>query len=518
MSWRTALFGGLLIAGVVLTARPAAAGDAVDARSAGISPWYTITDLGTLGGSVSVALAVNDLGQVVGGADRVDGLRLAFLWENGVMTYLGNLAPGQTSTEAWDINDNGQIVGFAGLNAFIWENGTMTALGHLSGPAGNTAAFGINNAGQVVGISGLAVAINHAFLWENGVMTDLGTLGGMRSIAWDINSAGQVCGASFSPTGEHAFLWENGVMTDLTTPGAPGSGFSQAFGINEAGQVVGWNGQTALLWENGDTIDIGALAGLPDSDGRAINDAGIVLISGYLFDLATEELALLADLIPCDSGWTALMPRDLNNAGQVVGVGTINGRRHAFLMTPLDEQPPPRPDCQPNGIEDVCEFFDGTAPDCNANGVPDECDVRDLTSADCNGNDVPDECDIASGPSDDCNSNGIPDECDPDCNGNVVADDCEPDSDSDGTIDDCDGCPFDSTKTSPGVCGCGSPDDDADGDGVLNCDDRCPGVDDAVFGPDCEPEIPTLSGWGVAVLALTLLVGGKLRCGRRERA
>jgi hypothetical protein len=48
------------------------------------------------------------------------------------------------------------------------------------------------------------------------------------------------------------------------------------------------------------------------------------------------------------------------------------------------------------------------------------------------------------------------------------------DTDGDGTIDCLDGCPTDAMKTSPGICGCGTPDADSDGDGTANCIDACP--------------------------------------------
>lgn len=48
-----------------------------------------------------------------------------------------------------------------------------------------------------------------------------------------------------------------------------------------------------------------------------------------------------------------------------------------------------------------------------------------------------------------------------------------PDEDSDGLPDQCDGCPTDATKTEPGQCGCGQPETDTDGDGVLDCIDNC---------------------------------------------
>ena len=91
-----------------------------------------------------------------------------------------------------------------------------------------------------------------------------------------------------------------------------------------------------------------------------------------------------------------------------------------------------------------------------------------------------------------------------------------PDADGDGLRDECDGCPADSNKIEPGICGCGVDDTaDLDDDGVPDCMDRCPGVDDAVFAPHCESAIPTTSQWGLIVLTLLLLAGGKIYFGIR---
>src|SRR2546427_12748595 len=77
-----------------------------------------------------------------------------------------------------------------------------------------------------------------AFLWQGGTMTDLGGLPGYQfSIAWGINDAGQVVGSSTGADGmTHAVLWEAGVVRDL---GNLGGRATIASGINDAGQAVG---------------------------------------------------------------------------------------------------------------------------------------------------------------------------------------------------------------------------------------------------------------------------------------
>ncbi|UCE60735.1 MAG: IPTL-CTERM sorting domain-containing protein [Phycisphaerales bacterium] len=168
-------------------------------------------------------------------------------------------------------------------------------------------------------------------------------------------------------------------------------------------------------------------------------------------------------------------------------------------------------DCNGNTVPDDCDLLDGTSPDCNSNAIPDECET------DCNANGTPDDCDLTSGASGDCNFSGVPDECEPDGDGDGVIDECDPcpldrpdDVDGDGVCNSDDECLFDPNKITPGQCGCGTPDDDHDGDTVPDCLDQCPGADDSAFAPGCATAIPTLSEWGLLVLSLFLLTAGKL--------
>ncbi len=75
-----------------------------------------ITTLGSLGGTKTFAHALNNTGTIVGSSCITGNTAMhAFLYENGMMTDLNTLIPqdsGWTLVEAYDINDDGAIVGY----------------------------------------------------------------------------------------------------------------------------------------------------------------------------------------------------------------------------------------------------------------------------------------------------------------------------------------------------------------------------------------------------------------------
>src|SRR5689334_6854407 len=72
---------------------------------------YTVTDLGTLGGTFSVAFAINNKGQIAGTATLPnDTAARAFLWRRGVMKDLGTLG-GPNSTGMFPLNESGEVPG-----------------------------------------------------------------------------------------------------------------------------------------------------------------------------------------------------------------------------------------------------------------------------------------------------------------------------------------------------------------------------------------------------------------------
>jgi probable HAF family extracellular repeat protein len=83
----------------------------LNGRAVRWTPAQGILDLGTLGGTLSRAYAINASGQVAGASTTATGATHAFLWTPGQgMQDLGTLGGGPSST-ARGINDQGQVVG-----------------------------------------------------------------------------------------------------------------------------------------------------------------------------------------------------------------------------------------------------------------------------------------------------------------------------------------------------------------------------------------------------------------------
>jgi probable HAF family extracellular repeat protein len=261
-----------------------------------------------------------------------------FVWEGGPMRELPTL--GGNHGFAAGINSAGHIVGWAEtpvhdetcseqsaqklqFRAVLWDpkdgsNGKIKARELRPYPGDATsAATAINDNGQAVGISGdcdQAVgrySAKHAVLWEkNGKVVEIPNLGGTTwHTGMDINLAGDVVGFSNpdEPGDEigdfiaRAFFWPYGgtIAKDLGT--LEGDAFSQAFAINAQRQVVGVSfggaaGSRAFIWEGEKMIDLNKLVDIePDvlQSAQDINDAG--QITGRVRDAATGEvLAFIA--------------------------------------------------------------------------------------------------------------------------------------------------------------------------------------------------------------------------------
>ena len=170
-------------------------------------------------------------------------------------------------------------------------------------------------------------------------LTDLGTLRLGSARVHDINSLGQVVGASGAPhgSGTRAFFWSRKTgMIDLAA--LPGGDYSVASAINDSGQVVGTsnsqNGMHAFLWTAANGLQrLPVLSGTNSTSAYAINGAGqIAGASGSHATLWNRNTA--AGNIPKDLGtlggaWSEA--HGISSHGQVVGVSDTSSGPHAFL-------------------------------------------------------------------------------------------------------------------------------------------------------------------------------------------
>lgn len=294
---------------------------------------YSITDLGTLGGTFSEAVSVNNSGLLSGSSTLAGGTTHAVLWQKGLITDIGTPGLGgpNSNSRAFDANERGQAVGpaetstpdpngedFCGFGthfacpSFVWQNGVMTPLRALGG--NNSFVLAINNRGQVAGVaenntpdSSCAAPFQvrdfEAAIWgpEPGGIQELQPLAGdfVGEALW-INDEGQAVGSSGScantvlpplAAGPHAVLWENGSVTDLGNLGGTclvlcGSAMLGPFGntalyINNQGQVVGLSAVPgdatfhAFLWTKETGMqDLLTLPGDVASVGLGINEKG----------------------------------------------------------------------------------------------------------------------------------------------------------------------------------------------------------------------------------------------------
>ncbi len=331
--------------------------------------FYSVTDLGALGGSRGMAYGINDHEQIVGAAQTSLGYDHAFLFDGGRMIDLGTM--GGSNSWAYGINAMGWMAGAAELpmtnpHAFLCTNAlmkpVMVDLGTLGGRS--SAARMLDPHGDIVGWAATTNGSHHAFFMTNslmGDMMDLGTAGGTNSEADCINSNRTVVGyAGMSDGGVEPIMSTNAVYGSgsMTTRGMGGMGASggQSWFVNNLGQTAGQaqmsgGNQHAFVSGSGGmmgrmNVDLGTLGGT-NSIAYGLTDAGTVVGTAQLANGAMHAFMVtnalggmlrmmdLNGMIPTNSGWELGAARGMNAAGQIVGWGMHGGHTNAFLLTPV---------------------------------------------------------------------------------------------------------------------------------------------------------------------------------------
>lgn len=341
-------------------AAPCFAAPATGGQSA--SPRYEVVDLGVIERlAVDITPGLSRSGNIV-------------TWHrDAAQTFTGLLRMGSTERTlvppkgyqngfAYSVNDRGNAVGWSNttlnpvdsasvVHATLFSRRGAIDLGTLGGR--RSRAYAINEHDVVVGVSELSDGTQHAFHYA-GTMEPLDTLsGGTYSIAFDINSAGVIAGASSLPTTSekprvHAVLWLNGVPQDLGALEEAGN--SVAYAVNDHGDVTGVSDrdgeETVFLYQQGRMRDLHIRG-----HAFAINNARDIVGTleppergrphGFLWHQGVvRELnsLLIAATYQIEVAYR------INDRGQILcsGVGqsgTGQGNLHALLLKPIGNSP-----------------------------------------------------------------------------------------------------------------------------------------------------------------------------------
>ena len=310
---------------------------------------FTLTDLGTFGGTWSAANAINSNGQVVGTFGSASD-QFCFSWQQGskTLTFADETSPRFCDARAVDFD--GTIAGgmktpntFSRVGAFRRDpNGQITIVSHQR----NADSWGLGVAkGTVVGLSA-----NQAVKWDSaGIATTLVNAPYGYAQANGINSMGQIVG--FTQQGSGSFLswvWQNGSLTNL--PEFVPTWGTNAWAINDHGVVVGGGTQTyaggicVAIWYGGAPTNLGCgpwgLAISSDNwvvgGGRIWNwcTSGCARLSVPDFSCSLTDLNTLLD--SSGAGWVVMTATGINDKHQIVGWGKSprDGQNHAILLTP----------------------------------------------------------------------------------------------------------------------------------------------------------------------------------------
>ena len=321
--------------------------DAETARTDAAS--YTVTDLGVISGyDYSFGQKINAKGQTTGfvADDEFEKVHGFFCTSNGKMSDIGTLGGDISVTTG--LNDDGQIVGSSlterdETRGFVWQNGKITRIGTLGGEF--SLANGVNNKGQVVGLSDTRQGLPHAYLWQNGDMKDIsGKCPGRFNSATAINDSSDVAGV-YTDDGDTlpGFVLSSGGKSKTL----PSLGGSVTFPTSLSKKaVVGFgslSGDEVLhgfFTTTRGVQDIGTLGG-EFSFAEGVNEKGQAVGSAETKDEMLHavlwqngKLTDLNTLLPSGSGWELILADGINDRGQIIGTGIVGNTIHAFVLTP----------------------------------------------------------------------------------------------------------------------------------------------------------------------------------------
>jgi uncharacterized membrane protein len=235
--------------------------------------------------------AMNRSGDIVGTLNREGSPRpFAFRYSGARLTLLSD-----DPSKAVAVADSGDVAGENAHQLVLWRKGKAVALGGCCGGA----VHGINQHGEIVGQLNDKEGRYGAFLWDGHKLRTITPPEGTMSSAIAINDSGYVLLQSFTPNA--VFLWHNGKLSPVQLANDVAN---QPLALNNCEVIVGEFGAAsdfyhAFVWD--------------EKNGQR--------------DLNT--------LIDAKSGWTLESAVDINDRGEIIGIGDHGNDQDAgFLLVP----------------------------------------------------------------------------------------------------------------------------------------------------------------------------------------
>jgi len=300
----------------------------------------------------SSASAVNEQGGVAGtlySQGPLGNLVQTAYWADPDLQPAVATGLGAGNSQAADVNAAGSVAGNGtdpdvGYVSFTWMAGQEVQ--PLTDVAGVSCDLlqALDDRGVAVGIGTFPELGVRPTRWTDGVPEDLGLLpGDFDGAAFGMSEAGHVVGRS----GMEAARWFQGAIERLEFPG---DASSAALAVNVRGEAVGavysGPGPHPVLWRKTHGVELPTLGG-PNGWAAAINGRSWIVgttetappgpegdhqratlwIGGQAFDLNALTIDLPDDVVLAGAA-------DVNDAGQIVGHALIGDTSRGFLLEP----------------------------------------------------------------------------------------------------------------------------------------------------------------------------------------
>lgn len=272
--------------------------------------------------------------------------------------------------------------------AATWSGGTLAGTLPLDSQSN---FYDINNSGIAVGVRAMNTSVNEVpFAFSAGNIVDLTPVIGKGSMATGVNDASLVCGWSWNSTDSFIYSLSTNSVVESIHP-LDGQSSALASAINGVNDVVGMSGSLGFCFNSGTARSLGTVSFVADisdtglacgsvakpspahyvaaicdtrqsspsfkelplppgavgSHGDGINNEGDVVGTSwssttfngqqsafiYRNGVSTDLNSLVSA-----SGWHLISAADINDSGQIIGLGTLYGYQTAFLLNP-PEQP-----------------------------------------------------------------------------------------------------------------------------------------------------------------------------------